>query len=611
MAPVAVGWRALEQAFTYTCLVVLTCLAIKRTPSSWSWQRWASRPLSSWLSTLILIDSAVFMYATGMLRAIKAPENCDIGIIFCFVFYAITKVLFFWYFTEQIFLVFAHPVTGSLAHAPSRIKSIWYIMSTGMMFVWFVAGMTMLMGRISYRNMQGTCYIGLRLYAGATVVALQATCNAYLLVSFLVALRSSWLQGEARKLARKAAVAVAIALVTTALNIGGLVAEHQGMNAWLCIICCGSDVLINAIALFVITSPNKTQLAPPIVAGGQDMTRVASRTVRRKLSFVSQFGTSLPSQPVVPGIGFEAPLSALTHVSTDLDDGSKSGDFRWDSADPAGGGSPYGEHNLCLFVRAEVNMFERRRTTESANIGADTTQQATWSPSPSPSPPLSDSSRPDVLTLSDSDRLKLLQSHPQLRPSDLSSSSSTQSPVNPPLVVLNPEQLEQKVKEQQERVKEPAQEDERIQLWEELANALLWTIPFDVMQALTEAMALRDYAVHAQYGQTLAWRDELNRLTNVVPTIYVLTFLISRPNPIAPPLVIQAIMTALCTAFGVSLVKVTLKDSYLNVMKRAPGLGTLWVWTVVRLDLMWALVGLGSVAGLVWYNGQTEAFKTR
>ncbi|KAM0791137.1 hypothetical protein ACM66B_005623 [Microbotryomycetes sp. NB124-2] len=367
MAPVPIGWRTLEQLFTYTALVLLTSLATKRVPNSWSWRRWTQgRSLSNWLTTLIMLDSVVFMYATGVLRAINArgPGSCSIGIIFCFIFYAITKVLFFWYFTEQsertahntllnveltlarrgspVFIVYAHPVTGSLAQAPSRIKSRWYILSTLMMCIWFSAGMTMLMGRISYQDMQGTCYIGLRLYAGATVVVLQATCNMYLLLSFLLALKSSWLQGEGRQVARKCSIAIVIALVTTALNIGGLVAEHQGMAAWICVVCCGSDVVINAITLFIITAPETSPTAQSTIYGAQDMTRTVSRPTRRK-SFVSQFGTSLPPQPVVPGIGFEEPRTQeLQRVSTDLGR-QEDGDFKWDSADPeSGGGSPYG-----------------------------------------------------------------------------------------------------------------------------------------------------------------------------------------------------------------------------------------------------------------------------
>lgn len=100
-----------------------------------------------------------------------------------------------------------------------------------------------------------------------------------------------------------------------------------------------------------------------------------------------------------------------------------------------------------------TNMTERRRTVQTGS----------WTPSPSPSPPAS----PTEFTLSDADRLRLLSSHAGLKPSSLPGAERD------PLLVLTPEELAEKVALQQEE----AQAGE-LQLWEELANALLWTIPF-------------------------------------------------------------------------------------------------------------------------------------
>lgn len=40
-------------------------------------------------------------------------------------------------------------------------------------------------------------------------------------------------------------------------------------------------------------------------------------------------------------------------------------------------------------------------------------------------------------------------------------------------------------------------------------------------------------------------------------------------------------------------------------MRQAPGLGTLWVWSIVRLDLWWAVAGLVGVAIAVWFRGES------
>lgn len=44
-------------------------------------------------------------------------------------------------------------------------------------------------------------------------------------------------------------------------------------------------------------------------------------------------------------------------------------------------------------------------------------------------------------------------------------------------------------------------------------------------------------------------------------------------------------------------------------MRQAPGIGTLWVWSVVRLDLGWAVLGLLGVGVGVWWRGELESVK--
>lgn len=146
----------------------------------------------------------------------------------------------------------------------------------------------------------------------------------------------------------------------------------------------------------------------------------------------------------------------------------------------------------------------------------------------------------------------------------------------------------------------------------------MWTIPFGFL------FCGMDFAVHAQFSQTLLAKDEVYRLLNVVPSacsfiqfqqaaniathpaIYLITFLTSRPasKAIIPPLALQALLCAICIATGVGLIHVTSAEGYLKVMRQAPGLGVIWVWTVVTMDLGWALAGLLGVAAISKFGGQ-------
>lgn len=45
-----------------------------------------------------------------------------------------------------------------------------------------------------------------------------------------------------------------------------------------------------------------------------------------------------------------------------------------------------------------------------------------------------------------------------------------------------------------------------------------------------------------------------------------------------------------------------MQDPYLAVMKQSPPLGTLWIFSVVRLDLLPACISLGIIAAYVKYT---------
>lgn len=139
---------------------------------------------------------------------------------------------------------------------------------------------------------------------------------------------------------------------------------------------------------------------------------------------------------------------------------------------------------------------------------------------------------------------------------------------------------------------------------------------------------VRDYAVHAQFGMPLKAWDEFWRLCNIVPSepslarldlkgastddhipstpqpaIYFLSFIVSRPKPVIPEPLLQGILVLVSTLCGLQLIKVTTTAPYLKVMRQAPGLGVLWIWTIVKMDLVVALLGLAGVAASIWWMG--------
>lgn len=87
--------------------------------------------------------------------------------------------------------------------------------------------------------------------------------------------------------------------------------------------------------------------------------------------------------------------------------------------------------------------------------------------------------------------------------------------------------------------------------------------------------------------------------------LLLLNFFAARPQSktFLPPIAIQALFAALCVGTGASLIHATTVESYRGIIQQAPPLGVLWVWSVVRMDLSWALGSLVAVGAIVWARG--------
>jgi len=54
---------------------------------------------------------------------------------------------------------------------------------------------------------------------------------------------------------------------------------------------------------------------------------------------------------------------------------------------------------------------------------------------------------------------------------------------------------------------------------------------------------------------------------------------------------------------GCHLIYSSNEEAYFAVMKRAPPLGTLWVWSVIEMKLEVAVLSVGVVGGYFWLGG--------
>jgi hypothetical protein len=65
----------------------------------------------------------------------------------------------------------------------------------------------------------------------------------------------------------------------------------------------------------------------------------------------------------------------------------------------------------------------------------------------------------------------------------------------------------------------------------------------------------------------------------------------------------QIVYTIAANVAGCYLIYLTNDKGYYAVMKRAPAIGTLWVWCIIELGLMGALAGVIGPGIFAWWNG--------
>lgn len=74
------------------------------------------------------------------------------------------------------------------------------------------------------------------------------------------------------------------------------------------------------------------------------------------------------------------------------------------------------------------------------------------------------------------------------------------------------------------------------------------------------------------------------------------------PSRFQSPLRQSVFFTASVCA-GCYLIHITNRYGYMAILKQAPSIGVLWVWSVIELDLPWAVLSLTGAGAFLWQNG--------
>ncbi|KAK5719554.1 hypothetical protein LTR17_015340 [Elasticomyces elasticus] len=107
-----------------------------------------------------------------------------------------------------------------------------------------------------------------------------------------------------------------------------------------------------------------------------------------------------------------------------------------------------------------------------------------------------------------------------------------------------------------------------------------------------------DVLIYNQYRQEIEWRPIFTRTLTILPVLFLLVWMLRSEFAERFHMVKQVFYFATAVVAGCYTIHVSNQDGYYYVMKNTPPLGTLWIWSVIEMDVA---VAAGSIAANVLY----------
>ncbi|KAH8107967.1 hypothetical protein BXZ70DRAFT_1003387 [Cristinia sonorae] len=215
------------------------------------------------------VDSWCFLFTSILLiHGLGLELNigvCTAAIAICIGFYATSKLFIFLFLTEKVYIVWS-----STERTP-RWKSRVYIFCMFLMALYVAIGLHLIWDRRAYfRGSDGVCIIGLKRLGTLLLISYDTFLSLILLSLFLYPLIRARVRNQyLRSICKRAVCATTLMLGTSTTNILVLTIMDGQQQGWVCLACCGSDIIINAAVLFWATSGCSLRPIPPRVTDGQ------------------------------------------------------------------------------------------------------------------------------------------------------------------------------------------------------------------------------------------------------------------------------------------------------------------------------------------------------
>jgi len=132
-----------------------------------------------------------------------------------------------------------------------------------------------------------------------------------------------------------------------------------------------------------------------------------------------------------------------------------------------------------------------------------------------------------------------------------------------------------------------------------LGQAVFWAICLGMLHFTLDVL------VYNQYAQEIVWPAIFKRTGTVLPVLLLLVYVVRSETASRFPNVQQVLFLAVAVGAGCYTIHAANRHEYFAVMKQAPPLGTLWVWSVIEMKLAFAAASVVIDVGFLWWKGYT------
>jgi len=136
-------------------------------------------------------------------------------------------------------------------------------------------------------------------------------------------------------------------------------------------------------------------------------------------------------------------------------------------------------------------------------------------------------------------------------------------------------------------------EEEEISLCDEIFNAVMLIIPFSSLLLLMEIL------IHHQYGKTASFDILTDRMLSGVPILSLFIFYTNRHKRDRR---MQFILFIISIVVGSRMIYQFNRSSWLVNMSQCPPLATIWIYTIIQLELIPAFLNLVVVGAFIWWK---------